>query len=144
MMNRTSLIGVLGAVMISVVACGHEIDSPGPSAAPPVDPDLVCVEQLTTNVSLKGDGFVPMPTNTLAGDVHLVMPKVVLAQKQGLDGMSPDASACATLIGNAGTYPSTVASHPSSTERPPPRASPFPTMRPTRQQAGSTGSARRR
>ena len=29
------------------------------------------------------------------------------------DGMSPDASACATLIGNAGTNPSTVASHPS-------------------------------
>ena len=92
MMNRTSLIGVLGAVLISVVACGHEIDSPGPSAAPPVDPDLVCVEQLTTNVSLKGDGFVPMPTNTLAGDVRLVMPKVVLAQKQGLDGAPASAS----------------------------------------------------
>lgn len=86
MINRTSLLGVLGVVVVSVVACGHEIDSPGLSAAPPVDPDLVCVEQLTTNVSLKGDGFVPMPTNTLAGDLRLVMPTVVLAQTQGLDG----------------------------------------------------------
>jgi hypothetical protein len=92
MINRTSVLGVLGAVVVSVVACGHEIDSPGLSAAPPVVPDLVCVEQLTTNVSLAGDGFVPMPINTLAGDVRLVLPKVVLAQKLSLDGAPASAS----------------------------------------------------
>jgi hypothetical protein len=94
MITRSSLV-VLAALAVGVftaVGCGHEVDSPAPSAAPPVDPDLVCVEQLTTKVTLKGDGFVPMPTNTLADNVQLVMPKIVLAQTQGIDGTPASAS----------------------------------------------------
>ena len=92
MTARTSILVALSAGVIAVVGCGHEVESPGPSAAPPVDPDVVCVEQITTKVTIKGDGFVPMPTKTLTDAVQLVMPKIVLAQKQGLDGAPGAAS----------------------------------------------------
>ena len=92
MATRTSLCAVLVLGVLAAIGCGHEVDSPSPSAAAPVDPDLVCVEQLTTPVTIRGDGFVPMPVDTLADGVRIVMPKVVLAQSQGLDGAPANAS----------------------------------------------------
>ncbi len=92
MTTRTSIGAILILGVLAAVGCGHVIDSPSPLAAPPVDPDVVCVEQLTTPVTIRGDGFVPMPVDTLADGVRIVMPKVVFAQQQSLDGAPANAS----------------------------------------------------
>ena len=78
-----------------LAACGHEIDSPGitpadAAAAPgqqgPATPDLLCVEQVTTEVTLRGDGFTPMPSKTLTGTVQLILPALVLTRREDISG----------------------------------------------------------
>lgn len=78
-------------MMIVVAAlsngCGHEIESPAAKAGA-VTPNLVCVEQLTTTVTLVGDGFTPMPSKLLEEPPTLLLPKIDLTQTQALDGSS--------------------------------------------------------
>lgn len=80
---------VLSAVALasSLPGCGHDIESPAIKAQA-VDPGLVCVEQLTTKVSLTGDGFTPMPSKALEQAQELILPRVDLALTTALDGSS--------------------------------------------------------
>ncbi|MEP7122121.1 MAG: kelch repeat-containing protein, partial [Byssovorax sp.] len=61
-------------------------------ASKAVQPDLVCVEQLTTEVILSGDGFTPMPIKTL-NTTQLQLPHVVLDRKQDLAGAAASGKA---------------------------------------------------
>jgi hypothetical protein len=85
---------LLRALVLSVLAlggCSHETESPKVDPGPlpqAVAPDLVCMEQLTTNVVVQGSGFTPMPTKTLKGGPQLVLPRVTLVQQEDLQGSS--------------------------------------------------------
>jgi hypothetical protein len=72
---------------VVVAACSHTIESPTLSATPGgVSPDLVCAEQLTTDVTLKGDGFTPMPSKTLEGPTALILPAITLTRTVDVAG----------------------------------------------------------
>ena len=82
------------AGLLLLVGCDHSIESPeitadlpGVSGQPgPVDPDLVCLEQLTTALTISGDGFTPFPTQTLQDTAQLLLPKVELTRTKAIDG----------------------------------------------------------
>ncbi len=79
------------AVLAAVAACSHKISSPSMGARG-VSPDLVCAEQITTTVILTGDGFTPMPTDTLGSASRLVLPSVVLTRTRDLAGAAAGGS----------------------------------------------------
>jgi hypothetical protein len=81
--------GLLAAALL--LGCSHDIESP-PVVSKAVQPDLVCVEQLTTEVTLSGEGFTPMPITTL--DVtELRLPHIALDRKQDLGGAAASGKA---------------------------------------------------
>lgn len=84
---RRALAFAFIAVSAALPGCGHDIESP-PAKAQAVDPGLVCVEQLTTNVTLTGDGFTPMPSKTLEQTAQLILPRIDLDLTTALDGSS--------------------------------------------------------
>src|SRR5258706_3660850 len=74
---------------LAAPGCSHETESPKPAPAElpaAVAPDLVCIEQLTTNVVLTGSGFTPMPSKTLKGGPQLILPRIDLSRTLGIDG----------------------------------------------------------
>lgn len=71
--------------LLAAAACSHQVSSPSMTAGQ-VRPDLVCAEQLTTRVTLTGDGFTPMPTGTLTSSPRLVLPEVLLTRTLDLGG----------------------------------------------------------
>ncbi len=81
--------GLLAAAFL--LGCSHDIESPT-VASKAVQPDLVCVEQLTTEVILSGDGFTPMPIKTLDA-TQLQLPHIALDRKQDLAGTSASGKA---------------------------------------------------
>lgn len=85
---------VLAVTTVSVFGsgCSHKIDSP-PASSKAVAPDLVCVEQLTTQVVLTGNGFTPMPSKTLEKAPELLLPKIALSRKQDLSGAAASGTA---------------------------------------------------
>jgi hypothetical protein len=74
-----------------LLGCSHDIESPT-LASKAVQPDLVCVEQLTTEVVLSGDGFTPMPIKTL-DTTELQLPHIALDRKQDLGGAAASGKA---------------------------------------------------
>jgi hypothetical protein len=74
----------------AVSGCGHQIDSP-PTKADAVQPNLVCIEQLTTRVTLTGDGFTPMPSKLLEQPPQLILPAIDLVLGKNLDGTAASA-----------------------------------------------------
>ena len=87
---------LLGTIFVvaQAVGCGHDLESPAVTSDPPgtsgqpgpAAPDLVCVEQLTTKVTLHGGGFTPFPSQTLQSTVQLLLPTVALKRTTALDG----------------------------------------------------------
>ncbi len=71
--------------LLAVAACSHQVSSPSMTAGR-VQPDLVCAEQLTTRVTLTGDGFTPMPTDTLKSSPQLILPAIQLTRTKDLGG----------------------------------------------------------
>jgi hypothetical protein len=70
-----------------LVACSHTIESPELSATQGgVAPDLVCNEQLTTDVTIRGDGMTPMPSQTLQEPTALILPSITLSRKLDVAG----------------------------------------------------------
>lgn len=77
----------------SLVACSQKVEGPVPAidppsaaaAPPPVAPEIVCRDQLGSRVTLRGEGFSPVPID-LPGNPKLALPTVVLARTHELDG----------------------------------------------------------
>ncbi|MGC4116358.1 MAG: hypothetical protein QM765_17640 [Myxococcales bacterium] len=93
-----SAFGVAG--MLATLGCDHQVISPAitpdpegkPGQPGPVAPDLVCAEQLSTPLTLSGDGFTPFPTETLQPTVKLLLPTVQLNRTRAIDGTAASGS----------------------------------------------------
>lgn len=68
--------------------CSRELQGPAPGGAQGValTPDVVCTEQLTTAVTVRGSGFTPVPTKVLDEPSRLVLPSITLQQVDALGG----------------------------------------------------------
>jgi hypothetical protein len=99
-----SVLSTAAIAATSAVGCGHEIDSPPITVQGPVAPDLACVAQLTTAVSLTGTGFTPMPSKTLQGPEALILPSIKLQREQQIDG-TPASDAPYTINGDPSSGP---------------------------------------
>ncbi len=87
-LRRLSLEASAGLLALCA-GCEARIESPDLTAAQgagAVEPDVVCIEQLTTPVTLNGSGFAPMPTKTLEDKRELVLPGVTLLRTSDLVG----------------------------------------------------------
>lgn len=88
-------------VLVAFLGCKHGVESPAVSADPakptgqkgPVDPDLVCVEQLTTGLVLSGEGFTPFPSQTLQKTIQLLLPTVQVTRATAIDGTAASGGA---------------------------------------------------
>lgn len=82
---------VLGLVAFGVAlgamgGCSHEVESPPVGGGSPLQPDLACVAQLTTRVTMTGSGFTPMSSKALSAPEQLILPKVGLSRVKAIDG----------------------------------------------------------
>ncbi len=77
---------VLASTLIALGACEHRLSGPTPAPAS-VAPNVVCIEQLTTSVTLRGDAFSPVPVNDLADPTYLALPSIDLLRSQTIDAM---------------------------------------------------------
>lgn len=71
--------------LLAAAACSQSLEGPTPAPAS-VAPQVVCLEQLTTEVVLAGEGFAPLPTGTLSDAPQLALPSVTLTRTQDLAG----------------------------------------------------------
>ena len=76
----------LGAGFGGVAGCSHEVQSPPVGGGSPLQPDLACVAQLTTRVTMTGTGFTPMTSKALSAPEQLILPKVGLSRVKAIDG----------------------------------------------------------
>lgn len=67
-----------------------EVASPAAGEALPVDPGLICADQLTTDVAVHGAGFSPLPID-VPGDPRAALPTVTLTRRSDLTGGAADA-----------------------------------------------------
>jgi hypothetical protein len=82
----------LGACL-ALAACSAKLESPAPvieppssdAMPPPVDPEIVCRDQISSRVTLHGTSFAPVPFD-VPGEPKLALPSVVLARTHELDG----------------------------------------------------------
>jgi hypothetical protein len=75
-----------------LLSCATDIEGPRPSladpsptAVDPVEPGVVCRDQVTTTVAITGEGFSPLPYD-LAHTPRIWLPTVTLTRVAGLDG----------------------------------------------------------
>jgi large repetitive protein len=80
---------VLLFVLLGVASgCSHKVESPDLTVSS-LEPDLICNDQFPADgllVKIHGDGFTPMPTQTLSGPATLVLPSVAFQRTALLDG----------------------------------------------------------
>jgi hypothetical protein len=81
-------------LVLSQLSCSATIDGPTPSPATPpaVSPPAVCIEQLSTWVTVSGSGMSPLPTGLLEDDPELVLPFVEIVRALDVDGNAVTAS----------------------------------------------------
>ena len=72
-------------VLVLTTGCVQELESPTPEAAG-LAPDLVCGEQLTTEVIVNGSGLSPVVVDGLTDDPGLALPQLSLLQTADLMG----------------------------------------------------------
>ncbi|MDH5673473.1 MAG: hypothetical protein OEZ06_15065 [Myxococcales bacterium] len=70
----------------------------------PVDPGLICGEQLRTDVSVNGEGLSPIPVN-VPKDPTAALPGLYLLQSAALDGSEASEGAGAMWSGESGADP---------------------------------------
>jgi hypothetical protein len=73
-----------------LLSCGSTVSSPD-VALRQVTPGVVCGAQEPREVQVLGEGFTPVPIDTLKGEVRLELPKIFLAQRTAADGQPGDA-----------------------------------------------------
>lgn len=93
MSKHTCLLLCIAALWLG--GCGHKLDGPGPKEGPPVniDPQGVCMEQLTTPVTLRGGGLSPLPINVMQDNAQLALPTVELVPAKDLTGAATSGAA---------------------------------------------------
>lgn len=76
---------LLATVCVWAVACSKKLEGPTPTVAA-VEPEALCVEQLTTSVTLSGTNFAPLTVDTLLDGPSVVLPDVTFSKEVELDG----------------------------------------------------------
>ena len=100
------------ALFLALPACSADLtgatpDLKPPSAAakpPPVDPEIVCRDQLTTEVTLHGDAFSVVPIG-IPDAPKAALPDIALARGHGLDGSVIDKPEEVLISGNPDADP---------------------------------------
>ena len=88
---RTPYLLLLSAACALGSGCGDKLTGPSPKLQPKegsalvVEPSVVCNEQLTTQVTVHGSGFSPLPIDVPASP-RIELPTVTLARSATLDG----------------------------------------------------------
>ena len=80
-------------IPVAVLGCSDELqgprpDLPSPSASaspPPVDPEIICRDQLTTEVTLHGEHLSPIPID-IPKHPRAALPTISLSRAHELDG----------------------------------------------------------
>ena len=96
-MKRFILLVVLGGCSAKTDGPKVEIASPSAGASLPLDPGLVCNEQLTTTVTVHGSGMSPMPID-LAGDARILLPSLTLDRTSTVTGEPTDPATALSMI----------------------------------------------
>ena len=91
-MRKTYVRSYSTPILISFLAlglsqCNGTVSSPEVSVTQ-VQPAVVCGTQAPKSVAISGDGFAPLPIDTLISATGLELPKVVLSQRMLADGSS--------------------------------------------------------
>ncbi len=92
------MVMTVAAVMTSFqLGCSQEVSGPEPSAEEPttgedlpVDPAVICRQQLTTDVVITGENFSPVPID-VPHQTQIALPDVSLVRARALDGSDLDA-----------------------------------------------------
>src|SRR5688572_19292340 len=82
----------LALLALVAAACSYQLDGPAP-VVQGLDPSVVCSEQLTTPVSINGDGLSPLAEEALTDDPILALPAVSLQRTRDLSGNAVTGSA---------------------------------------------------
>lgn len=81
-------------IVALALGCQRKLDGPQPQLSG-VDPQAVCVEQLTTKVTLSGEGLAPLVVDSLTAAPKLELPRVSLTPAKALDGTASSGDAVA-------------------------------------------------
>ena len=88
-------------LLAGLTACAEEVTGPSPVVADhgaadedslPIAPPIVCRDQLTTEVTITGDGFSPVPIDVPHAP-RIAIPTVTLERGHELDGAPGDGAA---------------------------------------------------
>ena len=92
-MRSTARVAVLA--LLALVGCSKDVDGPKPMLAaptskaspPPVNPEIICRDQVTSKVTLHGSGFSPVPID-IPHAPKTALPSVILSRAHTLAGKS--------------------------------------------------------
>ncbi|MDH5672857.1 MAG: hypothetical protein OEZ06_11955 [Myxococcales bacterium] len=84
---------VLALSLLVAMGCSEELQGPKPTIEapaaeaepPPVDPEIICRDQLTSTVTLHGDAFSPVPID-VPNHPKVALPDVILTRSHDLSG----------------------------------------------------------
>lgn len=85
MTRPTSRVLLAAISTLLLVACERKLTGPAPTVSQ-VAPSAVCTEQLTTTISLTGDGLSPLVTDSLTAAPQLNLPAISLVPSVDLTG----------------------------------------------------------
>lgn len=71
--------------LFGVAACSQDLEGATPTLSA-LDPSLVCVEQITTVVTISGEALSPLPIETATGEPQLALPAIELRRTQDVAG----------------------------------------------------------
>lgn len=72
-------------------SCSQQLTGPNPLVLA-VEPGALCVEQLTSQVTLTGSGFAPITVDTLRSAPSVVLPHLTVTRRLDLDGAPAEGS----------------------------------------------------
>jgi hypothetical protein len=79
------ILAIFLVIPFVLMSCSHKLSGPEPQVSQ-ADPAMVCTEQLTTTVTITGDGLSPLTLDSITKDPNLALPQVSLILSQTLEG----------------------------------------------------------
>jgi len=84
---------VLPVAALAAVGCSEDVTGPKPAieppsqeaSPPPVEPPIICNAQLTSEVTLHGEDFSPVPID-IPNDPKVALPDITLTRSHAIDG----------------------------------------------------------